>query len=85
MDLMPLKNWIPCSQSKTMNPGAVPPSAMAQKEEIIGLILKLVEEILGKNHGGLSLEVDEKRAKSFIVLKLPIERRKVVFYERINL
>jgi hypothetical protein len=44
-----------------------------------------VEEILGKNHGGLSLEVDEKRAKSFIVLKLPIERRKVVFYERINL
>lgn len=72
-------------QKPTAFPGAVPPSTMAQKEEIIGLILKLVEEILGKNHGGLSLEVDEKRAKSFIVLKLPIERRKVVFYERINL
>jgi len=52
---------------------------------LIGLILKLVEEIVGENHGGLSLEADEKRSKSVIVLKLPVERRKVVFYERINL
>ena len=72
-------------QKPTAFPGAVPPSPTAQKEEIIGLILKLVEEILGKNHGRLSLEVDEKRSKSVIVLKLPVERRKVVFYERINL
>ena len=72
-------------QKSTAFPGTAPPSSKAQKEEIIDLILKLVEEILAKNHGGLSLEVDEKRSKSAIVLKLPIERRKVVFYERINL
>lgn len=66
-------------------PGTAPPSSTVQQEEVTGLILKLVEEILGKNHGGLSLEVDEKRSKSVIALKLPVERRKVVFYERINL
>jgi len=55
------------------------------KEGIIDLVLKLAEGTLEKNHGGLSWEVDEKRSKSVIVLKLPIERRKGPFYERINL
>jgi len=61
------------------------PSPQAQKEEIIELILKLVQEILEKNDGMMKWEVDEKRSRSLISLRFPIERRKVIYYERINM
>ena len=60
------------------------PSIQAQREEVIELILQLVEEILEKNDGMMKWEVDEKRSRSLIRLRFPIERRKVIYYERIN-
>jgi hypothetical protein len=32
----------------------------------------------------MKIEGDEKKAKTFISLKLPVERRKVVFYQSVN-
>jgi len=61
-----------------------PPSNPAQKEKVIDLILSLVEEILEKNRGMMKWEVDEK-GQALIILRFPIERRKVVYYERINI
>jgi len=47
----------------------------------INLILQLVEEILQKNRGMMTIEADDKKAKTFVILKFPIERRKVIYYE----
>jgi nitrogen-specific signal transduction histidine kinase len=57
----------------------------AQKEEATKLILQLVKEILQKNHGGMTCEVDPKKPRTLITLRLPIERRKVVYYEPISI
>jgi light-regulated signal transduction histidine kinase (bacteriophytochrome) len=56
-----------------------------QREETINLILKLVEEILQKNHGMMTFEVDKTKLRTFITLRFPIERRKVVYYEPITI
>jgi signal transduction histidine kinase len=56
-----------------------------QKEESVNLILQLVKEILDKNHGMMKFDVDEKKSRTLITLRFPIERRKVIYYEPINL
>lgn len=61
-----------------------PPPNPVQKEKVIDLILSLVEEILERNRGVMKWEVDEK-GQALIILRFPIERRKVVYYERINI
>jgi hypothetical protein len=61
-----------------------PPVNLAQKERVADLILPLIEETLRKNQGMLKWEVNEK-SKVLMVLRFPIERRKVIYYERINL
>ncbi len=55
------------------------------KEEAAKLILQLVEEILQKNHGRMTYEVDPKKPRGLITLRFPIERRKVVYYEPISI
>jgi two-component sensor histidine kinase len=63
-----------------------PPGKSAiQKEETTKLILQLVKEILQKNHGNMTYEVDSKKPRTLITLRFPIERRKVVYYEPISL
>jgi nitrogen-specific signal transduction histidine kinase len=62
--------------------GGHPP---AQKEDAVDLILQLVKEILQKNHGVMKLDIDEKKSRTLITLRFPIERRKVIYYEPINL
>jgi len=57
----------------------------AQKEETTKLILQLVREILQKNHGSMTYEVDPKKPRTLITLRFPIERRKVVYYEPISI
>lgn len=49
------------------------------------LILQLVNEILQNNRGGMTYEVDPKKPRTLITLRLPIERRKVVYYEPISI
>jgi len=56
-----------------------------QKEETTKLILQLVKEILQKNHGGMTYEVDSKKPGTLITLRFPIERRKVVYYEPVSI
>jgi len=56
-----------------------------QREEAVELILKLVKEILQKNHGRMMVETNGKRPNTLITLRFPIERRNVVYYAPINL
>ena len=63
----------------------IPGSSAIQKEETTKLILQLVKEILQKNHGSMTHEVDPKKPRTLITLRFPIERRKVVYYEPISI
>jgi len=51
-----------------------------QKEVEPDLMLRLVDDIVDRNQGTIKVEFDETKAKRFISLKFPIERRKVVHY-----
>jgi hypothetical protein len=53
-----------------------------QKERILDLALRLVDEIVQRNHGLMKFEEDEKTAKTTISLRFPVERRKVVYYQQ---
>ena len=55
-----------------------------QKEEPLDLILRFVREVVQRNRGIMRIEVDEKKAKTFISLRFPVERRKVVYYQALN-
>jgi hypothetical protein len=55
------------------------------KEEGINLILELVKEIIQKNRGTMTFQIDRKKPRTLITLKLPIERRKVIYYEPISI
>jgi hypothetical protein len=53
-----------------------------QKEKILDLALKLVDEIVQRNRGIMKFEEDEKKAKATLSLRFPVERRKVVYYHQ---
>jgi hypothetical protein len=53
-----------------------------QKERVLDLALRLVDEIVQRNHGLMKLEEDEKKTKTTISLRFPVERRKVVYYQQ---
>ncbi len=55
-----------------------------QKEEAVELELRLIKEIIQKNHGMMRFEVNEKKPRTVISLKLPIERRKLIYYQPAN-
>jgi len=48
------------------------------------LILRLAKDILERNHG-MVIETHNGKSETFIALRFPIERRKVVYYEPITL
>ena len=60
-------------------------TAHDSKEEAIQLILELVKEIIQKNRGTMTFQVDKKKPRTLITLRLPIERRKVIYFEPITL
>ena len=51
-----------------------------KQEEPIELELRLVKEIIEKNKGMIKFEINEKKPRTLISLKFPIERRKVIYY-----
>jgi hypothetical protein len=52
------------------------------KEEFVHeVLLRLVDATVKMNQGVTQLEVDETKAQKFVFLRLPVERRKVVYYE----
>lgn len=56
-----------------------------QEEEAIGLILRLVKEVLHKNRGVMLMKTNGKRPNTIVTLRFPVERRKVVYYAPITL
>ena len=56
----------------------------SQEEIASDLLLKLIDVIVRMNQGIKRFEVDKTKMKTFIFLKFPVERRKVVFYEPIS-
>src|SRR4030043_89558 len=55
-----------------------------QKEEAVELELRLIKEIIEKNKGMMNLKVNEKKPRTIISLRLPIERRKLIYYQPEN-
>jgi transcriptional regulator with AAA-type ATPase domain len=55
-----------------------------QQEEAIELELRLIKEMIQKNRGVMTLDVNEKRPRTLISLKFPMERRKVIYYPSTN-
>jgi hypothetical protein len=51
-----------------------------EKEETFELELRLIHEILKKHRGTIKFEVSEKKPRTLISLRLPVERRRVVYY-----
>jgi hypothetical protein len=57
-------------------------SVPVSRDGILDLVLKLVREVVQKNGGKMTLIADEKKLRTYIVLTLPIERRKAFFFPR---
>ena len=55
-----------------------------QKEGILNLTLRLVDEMVQRNRGMMKFEEEEKKQKTTISLRFPVERRKVVYYQPAN-
>ncbi len=53
-----------------------------QKERILDLALRLVDEIVQRNRGIMKFEEDENKGKTTVSLRFPVERRKVVYYQQ---
>jgi nitrogen-specific signal transduction histidine kinase len=52
-----------------------------QEEEAIEFELRLVKEIIQKNRGMMKFEFNEKKPRTLISLKFPIERRRLIYYQ----
>jgi len=52
-----------------------------QKDEALEFMLRLVKGMVLRNWGKMNFETDQKRAKTVLSLKFPLERRKVFFCE----
>ncbi len=55
-----------------------------QREEPLELILRFVKEVVQRNRGTMRIEGDESKSKTFISVRFPVERRKVVYYQLVN-
>jgi nitrogen-specific signal transduction histidine kinase len=64
--------------------GTLPDLLTVKQEEVIDLILRLVKDMVEKNRGMMKFEVNEKKSETYISLRLPVERRTVVYYQSIN-
>ena len=59
-------------------------TAIPQKEEASDLILRFVKGVVLRNRGIMKIGADEKKTKTFISLRFPVERRKVIYYQSVN-
>lgn len=70
---------------KQTEPIGPPLGVSAQrKERTLDLALKLVDEIVQRNRGIMKFEEDERKGKTAVSLRFPVERRKVVYYQKPN-
>jgi uncharacterized protein YeeX (DUF496 family) len=66
----------------TEQPGSPSGISAHQRERILDLALRLVDEIVQRNRGMMKFEEDEKKGKSAVSLRFPVERRKVVYFQQ---
>jgi hypothetical protein len=59
-------------------------AATIPKEEASDLILRFAKDVVLHNHGMMNIEADEKKTKTLISVRFPVERRKVVYYQTVN-
>jgi len=59
-------------------------AAPIPKEGASDLILRFAKDVALHNHGMMSIEADEKKTKTLISVRFPVERRKVVYYQTVN-
>jgi nitrogen-specific signal transduction histidine kinase len=59
-------------------------AAPVPKEEASDLILRFAKDVVLHNHGMMNIEADEKKTKTLISVRFPVERRKVVYYQTVN-
>ena len=62
--------------------GQFEPTWGIQKEGILNLALRLVDEIVQRNRGVMTFKEDESKKRTMVSLRLPTERRKVIYYPR---
>jgi len=55
-----------------------------RKEEASDLILRFVKEVVHLHRGTMRMGADQKKTKTFISIRFPVERRKVVYYQPLN-
>jgi len=53
-----------------------------QREKVLDIALRLVDEVVHRNRGIMRFEVDEKKSVAYISLKFPVERRNVVYFQK---
>ncbi len=53
----------------------------SQTEELTDLEIRLLKEMIERNRGRMTFEVNEKKLRTLISLKFPAERRKVITYQ----
>ena len=51
------------------------------QEDAVEFELRLIREIIQRNQGTMKFEVNEKKPRTLISLRFPIERRKVIYYQ----
>jgi hypothetical protein len=59
-------------------------SSSHSKKEALELVLRLIKESVQRNHGVMKIDVEEKKIKTFISLRFPVERRQKVYYHQEN-
>jgi signal transduction histidine kinase len=55
-----------------------------RKQEVSDLKLLLVQQIIRKNRGIMKYDVDEEQPRTYLSVRFPVERRKVVYYPPID-
>jgi nitrogen-specific signal transduction histidine kinase len=54
---------------------------LGQEKELTDLEIRLVKELIQKNRGEMKFELNEKKLRTLISLRLPVERRRVIYYQ----
>ncbi len=57
----------------------------APKEKPHQLILLLIKEVIKKYKGLIGFDIDEKESRTLVSLRLPSDRRQVLYYDQLNL
>jgi hypothetical protein len=52
-----------------------------QKKELTDLEIRLIQEMIERNRGRMTFEVHEKKLRTLISVRFPVERRKVITYQ----